>query len=45
MGGGALLVSMKGGVAFPAEDPEQAVLIYVAWCLVTAFETVGVGAV
>ena len=35
-------MSVKGGVASSAEDPERAVLIYMAWCLVMAFETVGV---
>ena len=40
MGGGALLVSMEGGVASFAEDPERAVLERMIWCLVMAFETV-----
>jgi len=42
MGGGAVLMSMKRGVASPAEDPEWAVLLQVVWCLVVTFETVGV---
>jgi len=42
MGGGAILVSVKWGVASPAEDPEWAVLLQVVWCLVVTFETVGV---
>ena len=42
MGGGAFLVSVKWGVASPAEDPEQAVLLQVVWCLIMAFETIGV---
>ena len=42
MGGGALLVSMEGGIASLAEDPERAVLEHMIWCLVVAFETVWV---
>jgi len=42
MRGGAILVSMKWGVASPAEDPERAVLLQVVWCLVVTFETIGV---
>ena len=37
-------MSVEGRVASPTEDPEQAVLIHMVWCLVMAFETVGVGA-
>jgi len=43
MGGGAILVSMKRRVASPAEDPEWAILLQVVWCLIMAFETIGVG--
>jgi len=35
-------MSVKRGVASPAEDPEWAVLLQVVWCLVMTFETVGV---
>jgi len=42
MGGRAILVSVKRGVASPAKDPERAVLLQVVWCLVMTFETVGV---
>jgi len=35
-------MSMKRGVASPAEDPEWAVLLQVVWCLIVAFETIGV---
>jgi len=42
MGGGAILVSVKWGVASPAEDPEWAILLQVVWCLVVTFETIGV---
>jgi len=42
MGGGAILMSVKRGVAFPTKDPERAVLLQVVWCLVVTFETVGV---
>jgi len=42
MGGGAILVSVKWGVASPAEDPEQAVLLQMVWCLVVTFETIGI---
>jgi len=42
MGGGAILMSVKRGVASPAEDPERAVLLQVVWCLVVTFETIGV---
>jgi len=40
--GGAILMSMKRGVAPPAEDPERAILLQTIWCLVVTFETVGV---
>ena len=43
MGGGALLMSMEGGVASFAEDPEWAVFARIIWSLVVAFETIGVG--
>jgi len=42
MGVGAILVSMKRGVASSAEDPEQAILLQVVWCLIVTSETVGV---
>ena len=42
VGGGAILMSVKQGVASPAEDPEQAILLQMVWCLVVAFETVGI---
>jgi len=42
MGGGTILMSVKRGVASPAEDPEWTVLLQVVWCLVVTFETVGV---
>jgi len=42
MGGGAILVSVKRGVAFPTEDPEWAILLQVVWCLIMTFETIGV---
>jgi len=35
-------MSVKQGVASPAEDPEQAILLQMVWCLVVAFETVGI---
>jgi len=35
-------MSVKRGVASPAEDPERAVLLQVVWCLIMTFETVGV---
>ena len=44
MGGGALLMSVERRVASSAENPERAVLLCVAWCLIMTFETVGVGA-
>jgi len=43
MGGRTILVSMERGVASPTEDPEQAVLLQVVWCLIITFETIGVG--
>ena len=42
MGGGAIFMSVKRGVASPTEDPEQAVLLQVVWRLIVTFETVGV---
>jgi len=39
---GAILMSVKRGVASPAEDPERAILLQMIWCLVMTFETVGV---
>jgi len=42
MGGRAILVSVKWGVASPTEDPKQAILLQVVWCLVMTFETIGV---
>jgi len=42
MGGGAILMRVKWGVASPAEDPERAILLQVVWCLVVTFETIGV---
>jgi len=42
MRGRAILVSVKRGVASPAEDPERAILLQVVWCLVVAFETIRV---
>jgi len=42
MGGRAILMSMKRGVASPTEDPERAILLQVVWCLIMAFETIGV---
>jgi len=42
MGDGAILMSVKRGVASPAEDPERAILLQVVWCLIVTFETVGV---
>ena len=42
MGGGAILMSMKRGVASSAEDPEQAILLQVVWYLVVTFGTIGV---
>jgi len=42
MGGGTILVSVKRGVTSSAEDPEQAILLQVVWCLVVTFETIGV---
>jgi len=38
----AILMSVKRGVASPAEDPERAILLQMIWCLVVTFETVGV---
>ena len=38
-------MSVERRIASPAKDPEQAVLVCVAWCLIMAFETVGVGMV
>jgi len=35
-------MSVKRGVASPAEDPEWAILLQVVWYLVVTFETVGV---
>jgi len=43
MWGGAILVSVKRRVASSAEDLERAILLQVVWCLIVAFETVGVG--
>jgi len=42
MGGRAILVRVKWGVASPTEDPEWTVLLQVVWCLVMTFETIGV---
>jgi len=42
MGGGAILMRVKWGVASPAEDPEWTVLLQVVWCLVVTFEKIGV---
>ena len=42
MGGRAILVSVKWGVASPTEDPKRAILLQVVWCLVMTFETIGV---
>ena len=42
MGDGAILMSVERGVASSAEDPEQAVLLQVVWCLIVTFETIGV---
>jgi len=42
MGGGAILMSVKRGVASPTEDPEWAILLQVVWCLVVTFETIRV---
>jgi len=42
MRGGTFLMSMEWGVASPTEDPEQAILLQVVWCLVMTFETIGI---
>jgi len=42
MGGGAILIRVKWGVASLTEDPEWAVLLQMVWCLVVTFETIRV---
>ena len=43
MGGWAVIMSMKGGVAPPADDPEWTVLLHVIWSRIMAFEAVWEG--
>ena len=43
MGGGAVVMSVEGGVAPPTDDPEQAILLHVIWSRIVAFETVWEG--
>ena len=43
MGGWTVIMSMKGGVAPSADDPERAILFHVIWSRVVAFEAIWEG--
>ena len=43
MGGWAVIMSMKGGVAPSTDDPEWAILFHVIWLRIMAFEAVWKG--
>ena len=45
MGDWAVVMSVKGGVAPSADDPEWAVLFHVIWLCIMAFETIWEGGV
>ena len=43
MGGWAVVVSVKGGVAPSADNPKWAILLHVIWSRIVAFEAVWEG--
>ena len=45
MGNWAVIMSMKGGVAPSADDPEWAILLHMIWSRIMAFEAVWKGGV